>query len=538
MKTLHWSSWVFAVATVCWPIHIAYGQSPDPSEHIYVLQRAEQTKNGKVAEESPGLIERATPFGKKNSTIKYYRRFSFEDGKINVILKDKKNVGAIDNPKMIRFGQDSEFNIQYSPPPKTLLPGKNILITASWSARAQIGCYKNGGVKPSFKVLLYEVRERKEKVAQENLRASALRLSRDELKKNCKNKSKISKSSSGGTELLLKPSTNKVPAKSLLIRMEGPGSLGMLYHYALRPVNEVQLAQAEPVAAAPEKPQEDARACNYDREIVDIEKRANLQTRRGQILRRLMKLDLPELPVLDFCLASGGNKIELQLKDSDSYAQDIVDFTENLQNAFGFLGNAASIADRGLMTVTKFDDLVVETLGELGSKVARSFRFIAGSGEDFSSTMSTALNLVRDGVLATKATSNPEEVVAFVNETVGIFPTVLKARKQMICRVKRGVPDFYFQVAELEKTVTKLKKDIAANSGCSSGDKGRTLGDKLSKVADIKMRNVRKLQKWLAEGIIKPPNAGSTTFTSRHSWVDRRITADYQSEILVKTSCR
>ncbi len=531
-----WIALLLTGATSCWHFQIAYGQSPDQNvERVYVLQRVEQTKNNKVATESPGLVEVATPFGKKNSTIKYYRRFSFEDGKINVILRDKKNVGAIDNPKMIRFGQDTELSINYDPPPKVLRPGQNILISVSWSAKALIGCYRQGGIAPRLTVLLYEVGERKEKIAQENLRGSSVKLSREELKKNCKNKSKMSKKASGGTELILKL-TAKVPTKSLVIRIEGPGTLGMLYHYALQPASDVQLAEAESVATA-EKPQNDTRACNYDSQIVDLEKKANVLARRGQIFRRFMTMRLPELPVLDFCLVSGGNKIEVQLKDNDNYAQKLVDFTDNVQNIAGLIGNTAKIAERGFATVNKFDDLVVETFGQLRSKVARTFRFVAASGDDFSSTMSTALNLVRDGVLATKASSNPEEIVAFVNETVGIIPTVLKARKQMICKVKRGVPEFYKQVDALEKTAEKHKKQIASNSTCATGNSGKTHGDRLSRVVDIKLRQVRKRRNWLAAGIVKPANANSTTFVSRHSWVDRRITADYQSALLVETQC-
>lgn len=236
-----WTAPVLALVS-CLPLQSSLAQDTgETGEHVYVLQRIEKTKNARPTEDNPGLIERSVRFSKKHRKLKDRLRATFDDGAISFTTKRQRNIGSRDDPAKIHFAGEGKYQIIYGPPSKIIRPGRDIHIPVSWSSSANIGCDKTMRIAPRFAVLLYEIRKGREKVAQENLRVTPIGLTREELKINCKTKSTTSRQEAGGQELVLKPS-NEPPADAIVIRMEGPVTLGMLYHYKLEQPDEAAVA--------------------------------------------------------------------------------------------------------------------------------------------------------------------------------------------------------------------------------------------------------------------------------------------------------
>jgi hypothetical protein len=268
-------------------------------------------------------------------------------------------------------------------------------------------------------------------------------------------------------------------------------------------------------------------ACDYGQAIADLETAAEGLARAGHNLRELVKLDLPEFPILEFTVKAGGTSIEVELKDPDSRLQQIVDLTDTLQGLLGTMGNLHASA-------TSLSEYLRRR--HRPSQIQQRWDAFVTAGNDGSSTVSAVLNLLRDLILSGRRTSRSQaEAVAFLTDIGEIVPRVAASRQRMICAVKSGYAAFYAGTELIEQEAAELKRAIAADPSCSAGA-GR-MRDRLTKVLDLKLLELRRIHRWHAEGIVRPDGSPGWGYLTRNTWLDRVTTSRGTSAILEQTIC-
>lgn len=238
-----------------------------------------------------------------------------------------------------------------------------------------------------------------------------------------------------------------------------------------------------------------SRACDFDSEIVELEALANSITQRGEGLRRLMRVDLPEFPPLNYCVSATGGSISVSITDSSSVAQRIVDSVGAVEGALDIL----SIFDDGPSP---------PNLASLSVSVLRS---------------------VRGRVIQARTTSSENNAaLTFMRDSQTMAEGVNRVRQRMICAVKRGVPLLYRDFTVLERRAADLERRVQANSGCAAG---------LVRAIRAKLRAARRIRDWHAEGILAPRGTRGG-YTHRRTWLDNQLSGTRQPRVFSEVSCR
>ncbi len=270
--------------------------------------------------------------------------------------------------------------------------------------------------------------------------------------------------------------------------------------YACVHNNQACPHEAAAARRPPPPPAASNTVCRAAEALPAIQTQANALATTGERLRRVTQLQLPEFPELNYCVESSGRSISVRItNDSGGLANSVLNVVRNVETAGGVL---SAFEDGSAATgISAIQSLSVTVLGGIRSRIIQHNTTSRGN----------------------------DPTLEFITSATQMARNVQNLRKRIVCTVKQGLPAFYRDMAALEARVRAVEAQLATPSCAPRAAAIRTA---LARV----MSRARRIHRWHAEGIVRPPGA-SGGWVLRRTWLDSRVDAGAVPRIFNETTC-
>jgi hypothetical protein len=278
-----------------------------------------------------------------------------------------------------------------------------------------------------------------------------------------------------------------------------PGCVYACVHLNQTCPHEAAAARQAPPPPPPAQTQAST-VCRAAEAIPALQTQANTLAAQGERLRRITQLELPEFPEINYCVESSGRSISVRItNDSGGLANNVLSVVRNVETAGGVLG---AFSDGSAATgISAIQSLSVTVLGGIRSRIIQHNTTSRGN----------------------------DPTLEFMTSAAEMARNVQNLRKRIVCAVKQGLPAFYRDMAALEARVRAIESQLATPS-CAP--RAAAIRNALRRV----LNTPRRIHRWHAEGIVRPPGARGG-YAVRRNWLDSRVDHGMVPRIFNETTC-